>query len=253
MRRLAGFFLAAMAAFASASPALSVATLIECHNVGVVGVNLLVVGGFRRAIAVGMDHQQRSERCLDRLRFVFRCSNDAGYLAVRAGTSVVLNSGTGTYLAAISGTGLTTTLQLAIGSGVPALGDAAGTIGTQADSYQSSPTATGSLMAFTKGILYELGQPAVLSSSAANIGVVGVAQGATTSGQYGPLAQGAVSTSAPGYTTAQTSPLSLTTTGSLRVQDASSSATGLNRSSQALSGRQWKRNSDGHSTGRHDR
>lgn len=44
-----------------------------------------------------------------------------------------------------------------------------------------------------------------------------VAQGSTTSGQSGMLAQGAVTTSAPSYTTAQTSPLSLDTAGNLRV------------------------------------
>jgi len=42
-------------------------------------------------------------------------------------------------------------------------------------------------------------------------------QGSTTSGQTGNLGMGAVTTSAPSYTTAQTSPLSLTTTGGLRV------------------------------------
>lgn len=44
-----------------------------------------------------------------------------------------------------------------------------------------------------------------------------VAQGSTTSGQFGPLTQGAVTTAAPTYTTAQTSPLSLTTAGALRT------------------------------------
>jgi hypothetical protein len=44
-----------------------------------------------------------------------------------------------------------------------------------------------------------------------------LAQGSTTSGQTGPLLQGAVTTSAPSYTTAQTSPLSLNTSGALRV------------------------------------
>jgi hypothetical protein len=44
-----------------------------------------------------------------------------------------------------------------------------------------------------------------------------VAQGSTTSGEKGPLIQGAVTTAAPTYTTAQTSPLSLTTAGALRV------------------------------------
>ncbi|MEP6651815.1 MAG: hypothetical protein ABJA82_00560 [Myxococcales bacterium] len=44
-----------------------------------------------------------------------------------------------------------------------------------------------------------------------------VAQGSTTSGQTGGLVQGAVTTAAPTYTTAQTDPLSLTTAGALRV------------------------------------
>lgn len=42
-------------------------------------------------------------------------------------------------------------------------------------------------------------------------------QGSTTSGQSGTLAQGAVTTAAPAYTTAKTSPLSLTPVGNLRV------------------------------------
>jgi hypothetical protein len=44
-----------------------------------------------------------------------------------------------------------------------------------------------------------------------------VSQGSTTSGQKGGLTLGAVTTSAPSYTTAQSSPLSLTTGGLLRV------------------------------------
>lgn len=43
------------------------------------------------------------------------------------------------------------------------------------------------------------------------------AQGSTTSGQTGHLVEGAVTTGSPTYTTAQTSPLSLDTTGALRV------------------------------------
>lgn len=45
----------------------------------------------------------------------------------------------------------------------------------------------------------------------------GVAQGSTTSGQVGTLTQGAVTTGSPSYTTGQTSPLSLDTSGNLRV------------------------------------
>jgi hypothetical protein len=44
-----------------------------------------------------------------------------------------------------------------------------------------------------------------------------VTQGSTTSGEKGPLTQGAVTTAAPTYTTAQTSPLSLDTSGNLRT------------------------------------
>lgn len=44
-----------------------------------------------------------------------------------------------------------------------------------------------------------------------------VSQGSTTSGQKGGLTLGAVTTAAPSYTTAQTSPLSLTTAGALRT------------------------------------
>lgn len=44
-----------------------------------------------------------------------------------------------------------------------------------------------------------------------------VTQGSTTSGQKGHLAQAAVTTAAPTYTTAQTAPLSLDTAGNLRV------------------------------------
>jgi hypothetical protein len=45
----------------------------------------------------------------------------------------------------------------------------------------------------------------------------GVAQGSTTASQVGTLVQGAVTTSAPTYTNAQTSPVSLTTAGGTRV------------------------------------
>jgi hypothetical protein len=60
-----------------------------------------------------------------------------------------------------------------------------------------------------------------LNTSALQLDATGAklnnAQGSTTSGETGPLMQGAVTTSAPSYTTAQTSPLSLNTSGGLRV------------------------------------
>lgn len=52
------------------------------------------------------------------------------------------------------------------------------------------------------------------------------AQGSTTSGQTGNLIEGAVTTSPPTYTTAQTSPLSLDTAGNLRVNVIAGGGTG---------------------------
>lgn len=60
-------------------------------------------------------------------------------------------------------------------------------------------------------------------------------QGSTTSGQSGPLVQGAVTTAAPTYTTAQTNPLSLTTGGLLRV-DASGTTVPVSLSSTTITG-----------------
>lgn len=50
-------------------------------------------------------------------------------------------------------------------------------------------------------------------------------QASTTSGQSGPLVQGAVTTAPPTYTTAQTNPLSLTTAGGLRTDTSSVAGT----------------------------
>lgn len=55
------------------------------------------------------------------------------------------------------------------------------------------------------------------AATEATLAKLPLSQGSTTSGQSGELMQGAVTTAAPTYTTAQTSPLSLTTGGALRV------------------------------------
>ena len=55
------------------------------------------------------------------------------------------------------------------------------------------------------------------ASTEASLAKLTLTQGSTTSGQSGPIIQGAVTTSAPSYSTGQTSPLSLTTVGALRV------------------------------------
>jgi hypothetical protein len=56
-----------------------------------------------------------------------------------------------------------------------------------------------------------------LATIQSNTAALDLAQNSNTSGQTGPLVQGAVTTGAPSYNTGKTSPLSLTTTGGLRV------------------------------------
>lgn len=55
------------------------------------------------------------------------------------------------------------------------------------------------------------------AATEATLATHAVAQASTTSGQSGPLVQGAVTTAAPTYVTGKTDPLSLTTAGALRV------------------------------------
>lgn len=55
------------------------------------------------------------------------------------------------------------------------------------------------------------------AATEATLAKIPLAQGSTTSGQSGSLVQGAVTTSAPSYSTGNTNPLSLTTSGALRV------------------------------------
>lgn len=57
----------------------------------------------------------------------------------------------------------------------------------------------------------------IASGTTVPVTATGLAQGSTTSGQTGSLILGAVTTAVPSYTTAQTSPVSLTTAGDLRT------------------------------------
>lgn len=64
---------------------------------------------------------------------------------------------------------------------------------------------------------------------------IGLAQGSTTSGQTGSMIMGAVTTSAPTYTTAQTSPISLDTAGNIRINCVTGCAGGtLSNASSAV-------------------
>lgn len=77
-----------------------------------------------------------------------------------------------------------------------------------------------------------LNTSALALESGGNLAKLPVAQASTTSGQSGPLVQGAVTTAAPSYTTAQTSPFSLDTAGNLRVVT-TTSGTGATAANQA--------------------
>ena len=96
---------------------------------------------------------------------------------------------------------------------LPALAAGANTIGAISN---TSFGISGTLPAFAATPTFNLG---TLNGAATDASVVGlqVAQGSTTSGQKGGLTLGAVTTAAPAYTTAQSSPLSLTTFGALRT------------------------------------
>jgi len=69
-------------------------------------------------------------------------------------------------------------------------------------------------------VVANIGTPGGLALNS-TVASLNVAQGSTTSGQLGPLVQGAVDVVAPAYTTGQTSPLSLTTVGALRTDSSS--------------------------------
>lgn len=143
---------------------------------------------------------------------------DAGSTTVVSG-SVTVAQPTGTNLHTVIDSGTTTVTQ-ATGANLHTVVDS-GTIALSAGSAVIGHVIndTGSTTAVT-------GNVTVVQPTGTNLHVVidslpadadALAQGSTTSGQLGPLVMGAVTTAAPGYTTAQTSPLSLTTTGLLRV------------------------------------
>lgn len=117
----------------------------------------------------------------------------------------------------------TTTLQFDTNGNLKTVSSGGGGGGTVTQGPQAS-TATGNTWFFQGA--GALGTPAggVLTiqggSGMTPLGVTDTAdyaQGSATSGQLGPLIQGAVTTAAPTYTNAQTSPLTMTTSGILRT------------------------------------
>ena len=154
---------------------------------------------------------------------------DAGNSAVRTNVVVALPAGTNNIgdvdvltLPATTNAGATAkTLDYDTGAGtdtVTAFGlllpKAGGAVagGTSTDPVRVDPTGTTTQPVSAASLPLPTG-----AATEATLALLPLTQGSTTSGQSGPLVQGAVTTAAPAYTTAQTSPLSLTTAGGLRV------------------------------------
>jgi hypothetical protein len=125
----------------------------------------------------------------------------------------------------VSGTVAVSTLP-ALVAGSANIGTVAvtGTVPVSGTVALSGTSAVSGAVTVSSGTVTLSGSPTVtatgtvaLAAGTAVVGVVGNTQGSTTSGQSGPLIQAAVLTSAPTYVTAQTSPLTMTTAGALRV------------------------------------
>src|SRR6185437_1320234 len=145
---------------------------------------------------------------------------DSGSITVANATLAVTQSGTWN-LNNISGT-ISLPTGAATSAKQPALGSAGtpsadvltvqGTVGMVALKVDGS----GTTQPISGTVTANIGTTNGLALDATVSGLQ-VAQGSSTSGQHGSLILGAVTTLAPSYTTAQSSPLSLTVAGALRV------------------------------------
>ncbi len=129
------------------------------------------------------------------------------------GAPTLLVDGTGTPLGT-AGNPLNTSGGGGGGGAVTVADGADVTQGAKADAAYAG-SGSSSVVAALKGVYAAI--VAALPAGTNLIGNVGVAQASTTSGQSGPLVQGAVTTVGPTYVTTQTSPLSLTIGGGLRI------------------------------------
>jgi len=162
---------------------------------------------------------------------------------VFAAQTVILASGTGAATSTdvtVTSTGLLTTSGFTQGA-TPQL--AVYQVANSVEVKVGQMTADNPTFALTVPGTYRVKRPAVavaleVVSDVSGAGSAAVTQGSTTSGQSGDLVQGAVTTAAPTYTTAQTNPLSLTTGGALRTDLATIAgtavATGAGTSTNAM-------------------
>ncbi len=151
--------------------------------------------------------------------------NLGGTVTANAGTNLntsLLALESGGNLATIAGTVSSSKLQAntaQINGVAPSMGNGISGTGVQRVTIASDSSGQVALASGTAVQLLDSGGTNKVSiSSGGAISVAdATAQAASSTGQHGPMVQGAVATSAPTYTTGQVMPLSLTTAGALRV------------------------------------
>jgi len=144
-------------------------------------------------------------------------TDSTGKLNVNLSGTISLPTGAST--SALQTTGNTSLASIAAGTPT-SLGakTTANSMAVNIASDQTVPVSIASAIPLPTGAATSANQATENSSlSTIATNTTQLAQGSTTSGQNGSLSMGAVTTSAPSYTTAQTSPLSLKVTGDLRT------------------------------------
>lgn len=183
-------------------------SLLQCDNKGSVFNVIRDAAGNARGANV--DASNRLSVTVD---------NIAGALTLGTITTV----GTVTNLAQMNG------VALLMGNGVTGPGSQRVTISSDNTAFSVNSTLSAETVKVIGTVNVAAAQTIAVTNAgtfATQVAALALAQGSTTSGQTGPLIQGAVTTSAPTYTTAQTSPLSLDTGGALRVNVVTGGGTG---------------------------
>lgn len=139
--------------------------------------------------------------------------NNSNLLAVQSGSATPAS----TPALMVAGSDGTNSRYITLDSSGRPIMVGAGVAGTPAGGIITiQGVASGTAVSISGTVTANIGTTNGLALDASVTGLQ-VSQGSTTSGQKGALTLGAVTTAAPTYTTAQTSPLSLTTTGLLRI------------------------------------
>lgn len=139
-----------------------------------------------------------------------------GTAGTAAATSILTVQGIASMtpiLATLSGTNTVTTVTTLTGGGVASGATDSGNPLKVGGKFNSTP------ITLTDGQRGDLQLDASGFLKVNVVSATGLAQGSTTASQTGSLIMGAVTTAAPSYTTAQTSPLSLNPSGALRIKE----------------------------------